>query len=98
MLGFQCGLCGAGRVTPQVTATCFPPHSLLPGATTAPPCTGYQARDVCLKHHVESLTDFSHTNNRLFLTLHLSKTGEEVFPSSLLQHSIKYVFPLLLSS
>lgn len=53
----------------------------------------------CLtEHHVESLADFSHTNNRLFLTLYLSKTGEEVFPSSFLQPSIKYVFPLLLSS
>lgn len=98
MLDFQRGLYGAGRVTPQVTATWSPPCLLLPGprVTTSSSCSGYQARDACTKHNVVSLDDFSHTNNRLFLTLYLSKTEEETPPSSFPQLSIKYVLPLLL--
>lgn len=100
MLDFQHGLCEAGRVTPQVTATCSPPHSLFPDppVTTSSPCSGYQARDACMKHDVVRLADFSHTNHTLFLTLQLSKTGEETFPSSFPQLSTKHVLPPLLFS
>lgn len=96
-LGFQWGLYGAGRVTPQVTATRSPPHSLLPGPWVSL-FSGYQARAACMKHDVVSLADLSHANNSLFLTHYPSKTGKETFPSSFSQLSIKYVLLLLLFS
>lgn len=97
MLDFQCGLYGAGRVTTQVAAICFPPHSFCPGpqVTTSSPFCSYQARNAC-RMHVISLPNFSHKNNSSFLTLYLSKTGKETFSSSFSQFSIKYVLPLLI--